>query len=59
MAQIDNEVENYVDLQEHKLQAALKRAAKKLKADKEKETAKSETEPNEKPVEMVAVLDTN
>ncbi|WP_100899085.1 hypothetical protein [Nostoc flagelliforme] len=58
VAQIDNEVENYVDLQEHKLQAALKRAAKKLKADKEKETAKAETEPNEKPVEMVAVLDT-
>ncbi|MHC5897193.1 hypothetical protein [Nostoc sp.] len=58
VAQIDNEVDNYVSLQEHKLQEALKRAAKKLKAEKEKETAKSETEPNEKPVEMVAVLDT-
>jgi hypothetical protein len=58
VAQIDNEVDNYVDLQEHKLQAALKRAAKKLKADKDKETAKAETEPNEKPVEMISVLDT-
>lgn len=56
--QIDTEVGNHIELQEHKLQAALKRAAKKLKADKEKETAKAETEPNEKPVEMVAVLDT-
>jgi hypothetical protein len=56
--QIDNEVGNHIELQEHKLQAALKRAAKKLKADKDKETAKAETEPNEKPVEMVAVLDT-
>ncbi|QLE48004.1 hypothetical protein FD724_07620 [Nostoc sp. C057] len=58
VAQISNEVEHHIELQEHKLQAALKRAAKKLKADKEKETAKSETEPNEKPVEMVAILDT-
>ncbi len=58
VAQIDNEVSGHIDLQEHKLQEALKRAAKKLKADKEKETAKAETEPNEKPVEMIAVLDT-
>jgi hypothetical protein len=58
VAQIETEVGNHIDLQEHKLQEALKRAAKKLKADKEKETAKAETEPNEKPVEMVAVLDT-
>ncbi|PHJ59563.1 hypothetical protein VF14_08785 [Nostoc linckia z18] len=56
---IDNGVSNYVELQDHKLQAALKRNAKKLQADKEKETAKAETEPQtKKPVEMVAVLDT-
>ncbi len=29
-----------------------------MKADKEKETAKAESQPEEKPVEMVAVLDT-
>ncbi len=56
--QISKETENYVELQDHKLSEALKRAAKKLKADKEKETVKAESQPNEKPVEMVAVLDT-
>lgn len=58
VAQIETEVSNHIDLQEHKLQEALKRAAKKLKAEKDKVTRSAETEPNEKPVEMVAVLDT-
>lgn len=56
--QINKDTDNYIELQGHKLAEALKRAAKKLKADKERETTRAGAEPNEKPVEMVAVLDT-
>ncbi|MFN6474368.1 MAG: hypothetical protein RMY36_032445 [Nostoc sp. SerVER01] len=55
---IENGVKTYIELQDHKLQIALKRAAKKLQADKEKETAKGDEPQPEKPPEMVAVLDT-